>query len=84
MVPSVAEEEPAMTYAFKDREVGSIDGVRSESFEVGPKRWTCVSYPEHTPVTSFVTTQHETREAAVAHMAVLLATYFNEEVVNWH
>ena len=84
MVPSVVEEEPAMTYVFKDREVGSIDGVRSESFAVGPQRWTCVSYPEHTPVTSFVTSQHATREAAVAHMAVLLATYFNAEVVNWH
>jgi hypothetical protein len=35
-------------------------------------------------VRSFVTAQHPVREAAIAHMAVLLATYFNGEVVGWN
>jgi hypothetical protein len=77
-------KEIVMTYELARLEEGSIDGIRSVSYETGPGRWTCVSYLEHTPVRSFVTAQHPVREAAIAHMAVLLATYFNGEVVRWN
>ncbi len=73
-----------MTYEFKHQEAGTIAGIRTESYQAGPQRWTCVGYLEHTPVSSFVTTQHRSREAAIAHMGVLLADYFNDEVVRWH
>ncbi len=73
-----------MTYEFAHLEVTSIDAIRSVSYEAGPGRWTCVSYLVNTPVRSFVTTQHPVRRAAIAHMAVLLAAYFNAEVVRWN
>jgi hypothetical protein len=59
------------TYTFKDTEAGWIDGVRSESYQVGQNRWTCVSYLEHSRVRSFVTSQHPSREDAIARMTVL-------------
>jgi hypothetical protein len=77
------DKDMGMTYELAHLEAGSIDGVRSESYEAGPGRWTCISYLEHTPVQSFVTTQHPVRDVAIAHMAVLLAEYFNAEVVRW-
>lgn len=69
-----------MVYELTQMEACNIDGIASESYEVGLGRWTCVSHLERTPVRSFVTTQHPTREAAITHMAVLLAAYFNAEV----
>ncbi len=73
-----------MTYEFVHLEATSIDGIRSESYEAGPGRWTCVSYLEYTPVRSFVTSQHPARDAAIADMRALLAAYFNEEVARWN
>jgi hypothetical protein len=73
-----------MTDALAELEVGRIDGIRVESYAAGPGRWTCVSYLEHTPVRSFVTTQHPARAVAIAHMSALLAEYFNVEVVRWN
>lgn len=72
-----------MAYEFAQRELCSIDGIASETYELGPGRWTCVSHLEHTPVQAFVTTQHPTREAAIAHMTELLVAYFNAEVARW-
>ncbi len=71
--------ETSMTYEFTDLEVGSIEGIRAESYQAGLHRWTCVSYPEHTPVRCFVTAQHATREAAIARMARLVSDHFNPE-----
>ncbi len=71
--------ETIMTYEFMHLEVGSIEGIRSESYQAGLHRWTWVSYPERTRVRCLVTGQHATREAAIARMARLLIDHFNTE-----
>ncbi len=68
-----------MPYAFMHLEVGTIEGVRAESYQAGLHRWTGVRYPEHTRVRCLVTAQHATREAAIARMARLLIDHFNTE-----
>jgi hypothetical protein len=73
-----------MPYELSQLEVGSIEGMRSESYQAGPYRWTCVSHLEHTPIKSLVTSQHSSREAAIARMAVLLTDYVNDEAVAWN
>jgi hypothetical protein len=70
-----------MLYQLKHLEACTIDGIRTESYQVGAGRWTCVSYLEHTAVLSFVTAQHPSREAAITRMAVRLADYFNHDVL---
>ncbi len=66
-------------YAFMHLGVGTIEGVRAESYQAGLHRLTCVSYPEHTRDRCLVTAQHATREAAIACMARLLSDHFNTE-----
>ena len=73
-----------MRYELSHLEVGTIEGIRSESYQVGQYRWTCVSHLEHAPVKSFVTSQHPSREAAIARMAVLLTDYVTDEAVAWN
>lgn len=73
-----------MAYELAQRETCRIEGIAAETYAVGPARWTCVSHLEHTPVQSFVTTLHPTREAAIAHMTALLAAYFDAEVARWN
>jgi hypothetical protein len=68
------------SFTFKDMEAGRIDGIRSESYQVGPHRWTCISYLEHSQIQSLVTSQHPRREDAIARMAVLLAAHFDGEI----
>ncbi len=71
-----------MLYQLKHLEACTIDGIRTESYQVGAGRWTCVSYLEHTAVLSFVTAQHPSREAAITRMAVRLADYVNRDVIS--
>jgi hypothetical protein len=67
------------SFTFKDKEAGRIDGIRSESYQVAPRRWTCISYLEHSQVQSLVTSQHPSREDAIARMTVLVAAHFDGE-----